>query len=139
MTNWWICGCWFTLAINLGPNFRQNSLPTTLQGGMWTFTALAHMHLPPFEQLIEQQMVQLQDSILEHLHHHTFSNIISNRISEAHYAWILSYFGPGVGAWLTIWLIFPAFWWSSLILFIAFRMQFGSPLPLNPLLMVLVK
>jgi len=35
----------------------------------------------PFEQFIEQQMVGLQDSILEHLHHHTLSNMLSNRIS----------------------------------------------------------
>jgi hypothetical protein len=32
-----------------------------------------------FEQFIKQQMVKLQDSILEHLHHHTFSNMFSNK------------------------------------------------------------
>jgi hypothetical protein len=44
------------------------------------------MHLFPFEQLIEQQMVRLQDSIVEHLHHHTLSNILFDGISEAHCA-----------------------------------------------------
>jgi hypothetical protein len=32
-------------------------------------------YFPLFKQLIEQQMVQLQDSIFEHLHHHTFSSM----------------------------------------------------------------
>jgi hypothetical protein len=36
---------------------------------------LARVCLPPFE-LVGQQMVQLQNSILEHLHHHTFSNML---------------------------------------------------------------
>jgi len=44
----------------------------------------------PFEQLIKQQMVQLQDSILERLHHHTFFNMLSDGTSEAHHARILS-------------------------------------------------
>jgi hypothetical protein len=67
---------------------------------------------------------------VEHLHHHTLSNILFDGISEAHCAWILSSFGPKVGVWLTIWLIFLAFWWSSPILFIVFRRQFGLPHPL---------
>jgi hypothetical protein len=65
--------------------------------------------LLPFEQLIEQQMVQLQDSILECLHHHTLSNMLSDKTSETHRAQILSCFGPGEGVWLTIQLIFPTF------------------------------
>jgi hypothetical protein len=39
--------------------------------------------LPPFEQLIGQQMVQLQNSISKHLHHHTLSNMLCERISES--------------------------------------------------------
>jgi hypothetical protein len=44
-----------------------------------------HACLLPFERLIKQQMVQLQDSILKHLHHHTFSSMLSIETSEAHY------------------------------------------------------
>jgi hypothetical protein len=54
-----------------------------------------------FEQFIKQQMVQVQYSISKHLHHHTLSNMFSDKISEAHHARILSCFGPRVGAWLT--------------------------------------
>jgi len=53
-----------------------------------------------FEQFIKQQMVQLQYSISKRLHHHTFSNMFSDKISEAHHAQILSCFGPRTGAWL---------------------------------------
>jgi hypothetical protein len=48
--------------------------------------ALAHSCLPLFEQLIEQQMVQLQDSILERLHHHTLYSMLSDGISKIHCA-----------------------------------------------------
>jgi hypothetical protein len=48
----------------------------------------------PFEQFIEEQMVQLQNSILERLHHHTLSNMCFDATSKAHYAQILSCFGP---------------------------------------------
>ncbi len=48
----------------------------------------------PFEQLIEQQMVQFQYSILEHLHHHTFSNMFFYGILEVHCVQILSCFRP---------------------------------------------
>jgi hypothetical protein len=58
-------------------------------------------------------MVQLQDSILEHLHHHTFSNMLSDEISEAHRAWILSCSSPRVGALAYNFIIFP----SLLIIF----------------------
>jgi hypothetical protein len=47
---------------------------------------LACACLPPFEQLIEQHIVQLQDSISECLHHHTFFSMFFNMISEAHHA-----------------------------------------------------
>jgi hypothetical protein len=58
---------------------------------------LAHACLPPFKQLIEQQIVQLQDFILEHLLYHTLSNMFSNKTSKAHRVRILSCFGLGVG------------------------------------------
>jgi hypothetical protein len=45
-----------------------------------------HGFLLPFEQLIKQQMVQLQDFVLKHLHHHTLFNILSDGTSEAHRA-----------------------------------------------------
>jgi hypothetical protein len=51
--------------------------------------------LPPtfvfssFEQFIKQQMIKLQDSILEHLHHHTFSNMFSSKIFKPRHAQIL--------------------------------------------------
>jgi hypothetical protein len=47
---------------------------------------LAWVCLPLFEQFIGQQMVHLQDSISEHLHHHTFFNMFSDRMLEAHHA-----------------------------------------------------
>jgi hypothetical protein len=61
----------------------------------------------------EQQMVQLQNFILERLHHHTFYNMLSNEISEAHHVQILSCFGLKVGTWLTTRLVFPTFQLSS--------------------------
>jgi hypothetical protein len=60
------------------------------------------MCLPPFEQFIEQQMVHFQDSILKHLHHHAFYSMFFNRNLEAHYAWILSCFGPKANVQLII-------------------------------------
>jgi hypothetical protein len=51
---------------------------------------LAHACFFPFEQFIRKQMVQLQDSILKHLHHHTLSNMLSDKTFEAHCAQILS-------------------------------------------------
>jgi hypothetical protein len=55
------------------------------------------MCFPPFEQLAKQQMVQFQDSILERLHHHTFSNMLFNRISKAKCSRILSCSNLGAG------------------------------------------
>ncbi len=52
----------------------------------------------PFKQAIEQQMVQLQDSILEHLHHHALSNMLFDKTSKAHRAQILSCYGPKASA-----------------------------------------
>jgi hypothetical protein len=50
--------------------------------------------LPPFEQLVGQHMIQLQNSILKRLHHHTLSNMFFNKIFKAHHARILSCSGP---------------------------------------------
>jgi hypothetical protein len=47
-------------------------------------------------------MVQLQDSILERLHHQTFFNMLFEKIYETHHARILSCSSPKADAWLTI-------------------------------------
>jgi hypothetical protein len=39
-----------------------------------------------FKQFIRQQMIQFQDSILECLHHHTFSNMLFDMASNAYHA-----------------------------------------------------
>jgi hypothetical protein len=54
-------------------------------------------------------MVQFHNFVSEHLHHHTCSSMLFNKIFETHCAWMLSCFGPEVGTWLTIWLAFPTF------------------------------
>jgi len=74
-------------------------------------------------------MVQLQDSILECLHHHTLSNMLSNEISEAHYAQILSCSSLGADIWLIVRLVFLAFWLSSLVFFTTLHMWLGLPHP----------
>jgi hypothetical protein len=56
---------------------------------------LIHTCFRSFEHFIEQQMVRFQDSISKCLHHHTFSNMLSNEISETHCARILSCFSLG--------------------------------------------
>jgi len=83
----------------------------------------------PFEQFIRQQIVQLQDSILERLHHHTLSNIFFDGTSKAHHAQILSCFSVRTSAWLTFQLIFPAFRLFSLIFCITFCTRLGLPCP----------
>ncbi len=80
---------------------------------------------PPFEQPIGQQMIQLQDSIFEHLHHHTFSNMFSNEIPKAHWAWILSCSGLELGIWFIVRLVFPAFQLFSLVFATTFHMWLG--------------
>jgi hypothetical protein len=62
--------------------------------------ALACLHL--FEQFIGQQMVHLQDSILERLHHHTLYNMLSDKIFEAHRVQILSCSSLGMSVWFII-------------------------------------
>ncbi len=76
----------------------------------------SHACLIPFEQFIEQHMIQLQDSISEHLHHHTISSMFFDGTFEAHHAQILSCYGPRASAWLTsstslpnLLIIFPNF------------------------------
>jgi hypothetical protein len=66
-------------------------------------------------------MVWLQNSILECLHYHIFSNMLFNEIFETYCTQILSCFGPRVGAWLIIKPIFLGFQLFFLIFFIAFR------------------
>jgi hypothetical protein len=53
----------------------------------------------PFEQFIDQQMVQLQNSISERVHHHTLSNMFFNKTSKAHCSQTLSCSSPRANAW----------------------------------------
>ncbi len=80
---------------------------------------------PSFEQFIEQQMVWLQDSILECLHHHTLSNILSDMIFEAHCAQILSCSNLGAGVLFMARPIFLGFRLVSLIFSITLRIRLG--------------
>jgi hypothetical protein len=50
-----------------------------------------------------------QDFILERLHHHTFSNMFSDKISRTHCAWILSCSSFEVDSWPNLLIIFPIF------------------------------
>jgi hypothetical protein len=70
-------------------------------------------------------MVQLQDSILECLHCHTLSSMLSDRTSEVHRVWILSCSSSRVGTWFITWLIFPTFWLSSPIFYTTFCTWLG--------------
>jgi hypothetical protein len=74
-------------------------------------------------------MIQLQDSILERLHCHTFSNMLFNGTLEAHCAWILSCFSSGVSVWLIAWPIFWAFQLFSPFFFTTLCMWIGLPHP----------
>jgi hypothetical protein len=94
---------------------------------MWSLPPLAHACLPPFEQFIEQQIVQLQDFILEHLLYHTLFNMFSNKTFKAHRVWILSCSGLRVGVWLTTQLVFLTFRLYSPIFPTTLCMQFGLP------------
>ncbi len=64
---------------------------------------------------------------MEHLYHHTFSNMFSNRISKAHCVKILSCFGLGGDAWFIIRPTFPTFQLSSPSFFTMFQTWFGLP------------
>jgi hypothetical protein len=74
-------------------------------------------------------MVQFQDSISKFLNHYTLFNMFFDETFEAHYAWILSCYGPRVSAWLTSQLIFLTFWLFSLIFYTTFCIQFTLPHP----------
>jgi hypothetical protein len=74
-------------------------------------------------------MVQLQDSIMEHLHHHTFSNMFFDGIFEAHVAKILSCFGPRVGVWFIAQIVFPTIRLFSLFFSTTLHMRLGLPHP----------
>jgi len=74
-------------------------------------------------------MVQLQDSISECLHHHTFFSMLFDETFEAHRARIISCSGLGVSAWLIIRSIFLASWLFSLVFSTTFRTLFGLPHP----------
>jgi hypothetical protein len=90
---------------------------------------LTHMCFPPFEQFIEQQMVQLQDSILECLHHHTVSNMLSDMIFKTHCAQILSCSSPKASVWFKVQPVFPTFRLFSPSFSTVFQMRLGSPRP----------
>jgi hypothetical protein len=74
-------------------------------------------------------MVQLQDFISKHLHHHTLFNMPFDRISKAHHAQILSYSSPWVSVWFTTQLIFLTFQLVSPIFSIVLWTQLGLPHP----------
>jgi hypothetical protein len=85
-------------------------------------------HLP-FEQLIKQQMVWLQDSILKRLHHLTFFSMFFDKIFETQHVRILSCFGLKACTWLIVWPTFLTFQFFSPSFSIAFRTRLGLPHP----------
>ncbi len=76
---------------------------------MWSSTTPTMNYLPHFQELIGQQLVRLLDSISKCLQHHTFSNMIFDKIFETHYVQILSCFGFGANVWFTTQITFLAF------------------------------
>jgi len=72
-------------------------------------------------------MVQLQDSILRRVHHHTLSNMFSIKISDIHYLQILSCFSIRASVWFIIQPISVAFQLPSPIFFITFQTWLGLP------------
>jgi hypothetical protein len=101
-------GSWALVTSIITVRFIIDQRPFLLEALTWNDNNTSRQHviflpppacacLLPFEQLIGQQMVQFQDSILEHLHHHTFSIMFFDGTSETHCAQILSCFGPKVG------------------------------------------
>jgi len=73
-------------------------------------------------------MVQLQDSILEHLHRYTLFNMLFDMTSETHCAQILSCSGPGVGVWLIIRPVSLTVRLYSLVFCITFHKWLGPSL-----------
>jgi len=90
---------------------------------------LAYTCLFPFEQLIGQQMVQLQDSISKRLHNHTLSNMLFDVIFEAHNAQTLSCFSLRMNTWFIVRPVFLTFQLFSPIFSTTFRTQLGLPHP----------
>jgi hypothetical protein len=84
----------------------------------------------PFEQVIEHQMAQLQNSTLKCLHHHILFNMFIDGIFKAHQVQILSCFRLGVSVWLTSWLFFLAFQLSSSFFLESFWTWLRLPHPL---------
>jgi hypothetical protein len=116
---------------SLSTSWQQHiSFPITFQSNMWSFTTLAHVCPPPFEQFIGQQMVQLWDSISKCMHHRTLSNMPSNETSKAHHVWFWPCYGLRASTWLIAWPIFPTFQLFSLVFCIALHMWLGLPDPL---------
>jgi len=72
-------------------------------------------------------MVRFQDSILKRLHHHTLSNIFFDGIFDTHHARILSCFGPRVGAWPIVQVIFLGFWLAFSIFSITLQIWLRLP------------
>ncbi len=72
-------------------------------------------------------MVQFQDSISDHLHHHTFSKMFFNKISKTHHVRILSCSNLRVSIWLITQPVFQAFQLSSPSFFTTFRTRLGLP------------
>ncbi len=97
-------GNWALMASIIVVKFMVDQRPFLLKTITWlnnnTFPFQKHFkatcdYLPPpvrtcfpLEHFIKQQMVQLQDSILKHLHHHTVSNILFDKIFQTHCAQI---------------------------------------------------
>jgi len=73
------------------------------------------------------KMVQFHDSISKHLHHHTCSRMLFDKIFETHCAQILSCFSPEASTWLTTWLAFSTFWLFSPSFSTMLRTWFGLP------------
>ncbi len=84
-----------------------------------------HACFLPFEQPIRQQMVQLQDSISKHLHHHTLSRMLFNKIYKTHHAQILSCSDLETSTWLTYRPTCLTFWLSSPSFYTTFQTWLG--------------
>jgi len=87
--------------------------------------------LPPFEQLIERGANQLQKTILERLHNHSFSSIIFNMSSNSHWACLRSYARPSMGAWLFTRPIIPCFHFPSNVFSYMLQTKLSLPHPLD--------
>jgi hypothetical protein len=87
--------------------------------------------LPLFEQLIERGANRFQKTILERLHDHSFSSIISNMFSNSHWACLRSYARPSMGAWLFTCPIIPCFHFPSNVFSYMLQTKLSLPHPLD--------